>query len=69
MPNVDDKGNKLAQKREKKSVVAKNFRIKAAQKAGEDTTKGIKSNVCDECGYRIRTVAHLRGKHHKEGLK
>jgi len=64
MPNVDEQGNKIAAKKEKKSILSQRIREKRIQKFKNDPENSNK-NYCDVCGFRIRSENHLNGKHHK----
>jgi hypothetical protein len=66
---TDDKGNKIPQPRVGKREFAKNVRsarvglISDLSKTDAGKEK-INKNICDECGFRIRSEGHLEGPHH-----
>lgn len=62
MPNVDEQGNKIAAKVEKKSIVSK--RIRERRAARNKQAERPNKNICDGCGYKIRSKNHVKGKHH-----
>ena len=60
MPNIDDKGNKIAAKKEKKTVISKQIRL-CRLSQGQD----LNPKICVMCGFRIRSKNHTEGKHHR----
>ena len=56
MPNIDEKGSKIAAKVEKKSIVS--LSIRRRRMAGSEST------ACAKCGYKIRSKNHASGGHH-----
>lgn len=62
MPNIDEHGNKIATKVEKKSVISANIRQKRKSLSGNMRNR----KHCPECGFRIRGKGHTNGDHHNE---
>jgi len=60
MANVDEHGNKIAAKKEKKSVLSQRKRERRIMQG-----QNINPAFCNECGFRIRGKNHLNEKHHK----
>ena len=60
MAITDEQGNKITQPKVRKQIKGIRLREIAANKA---KTSGGKR--CPKCGYRIRSVNHSRGTHHR----
>ncbi len=59
MAITDELGNKLPQPRIHKKVFTKNVRERRVMKG-----KDINPRHCNMCGFRVRSVNHMEGKHH-----
>lgn len=59
MEITDADGNKLPQPRINKKVFAKNMRERRVMKG-----KDINPAHCNLCGFRVRSVNHMEGRHH-----
>lgn len=58
MPNMDEHGNKIADKKIKKSIVSRAVRaFRKQNKIGK---------YCNECGFKVRGSNHESGRHHNE---
>jgi len=64
MANTDEQGNKIAAKKEKKSILSQQKREKRIMQG-----QNINPAFCNECGFRVRGENHLEGKHHKSVTK
>ena len=59
MANTDEHGNKVAQKKEKKSIVSRQIRERRIMSSSIRSQK-----ICGVCGYKIRSKNHEQGGHH-----
>ncbi len=65
MAITDANGNKLPQPRIHKKVFAKNVRERRVMKQKQATSEHPANlKHCSECGFRVRSVNHMEGKHH-----
>ena len=55
--NADQNGNKIGEKKVKKSIVSR------AVRQNRVTRKS--TSHCNECGFRVRGAGHFDGLHHK----
>ena len=70
--NRDKEGNKVAQKHEKRSVISANKRARRIQRIHDIGSGRVFAkqgtgllNVCQLCGFHIRTNNHVNGSHHR----
>ncbi len=68
MSNIDEHGNKIAAKKEKKTIVSQRIRdrriAKAEQFAFDSRSEKPNPKVCGICGHRFREEGHSKGASH-----
>ena len=60
MANTDEHGNKLPQPRIRKRDASRMKRERRIMQG-----KKINPAFCDKCGFRVRSVNHMDGAHHR----
>ena len=63
MANTDEHGNKIAAKKEKKSIVSRQIRERRIMSSSTRSPK-----ICGGCGFRIRSERHSEGGHHNNSV-
>ena len=62
--NIDEQGNKIAEKKISDKTKGKKERMLAAETSKRLNEIGIRDDHCPQCGYRVRARGHFKGVHH-----